>query len=168
MSLILEPLDKTRHDQRGFSCGARPPDDYLRQQAAKHQAQGVSITYVLVSDTAPQRILGFFTLAAGQVERTELREREQKKLPPYPVPVVRLARLGVDIHEQGKQYGTLLLSLAVEKTAAAGEYAGIYALVVDAKDERAKRFYQHHGFYELQSDGMTLFLPLAEAAALNA
>jgi GNAT superfamily N-acetyltransferase len=167
MSLTLEPLDKARHDRRSFSCGAKPLDDYLRQQAAKHQTQGVSITYVLVSAAAPDRILGFFTLAAGQVERTELREREQKKLPPYPVPVVRLARLGVDVGEQGKQYGTLLLSLAVEKTAAAGEYAGIYALVVDAKAERAKQFYQHHGFYELQSDSMTLFLPLAEAAVLT-
>jgi len=167
MSLFLERLDRPRHDRRSCHCGSQPLDDYLQKQAAKHQSQGVAITYVLVNDEEPKRIVGFFTLAAGQIERTQLREREQKKLPPYPVPVVRLARLGVDRNEQGKQYGTLLLSLAVAKTIEAGEYAGIYALIVDAKDGRAKQFYQHHGFYELQSDDMTLFIPLAEAAVLK-
>lgn len=85
----------------------------------------------------------------------------------YPVPVIRLARLGVDINEQKKPYGTLLLSLAIEKTAGAAEHAGVYALIVDAKDEQAKKFYRHHGFYELQSNSLTLFIPLAEAVALK-
>jgi ribosomal protein S18 acetylase RimI-like enzyme len=41
--------------------------------------------------------------------------------------------------------------------------AAAFTLLVDAKNDRAVAFYEHHGFRVLASQPRTLFLPLATA-----
>ena len=107
-----------------------------------------------------KKVAGYYTLASSSVLLNQLPPSAGKKLPRYPtVPVVRMGRLAVDKDYKGQGLGGILLADALHR-AARSEIAA-YALVVDAKDERASTFYQHYGFISLPDSPMTLFLPLA-------
>jgi GNAT superfamily N-acetyltransferase len=163
VALVIESLDKKKHDRKRFSCGVEVLDKFLREQAAKHQSANVSKTFVLIDDSAPDRIIGFYTLAAGSVGVERLQPSDRRKLPHYPIPTVKLARLGVSAEEQGKKYGLQLLIDVIKRCCATSTNVGVYAVEVDAKNESAKQFYLKFGFIELEGDLMTLYYPLATA-----
>ena len=160
MALIVGSLDKALHDRTAFDCGEPPLNDFLRTKAAKHQAQRVSRTFVLSDSAAPRRILGYYSLSNCQIAREELSEDEARALPRHPVPAVKLARLAVDRRQQGRRYGQWLLMDALKRCALVGQQSGVYALVVDAKNEATKRFYERFGFATIVGRPMTLYLPL--------
>ncbi len=160
MALIVGSLDTSVHDRRAFDCGKSPLDDFLRTKAAKHQAQHVSRTFVLTDSANPKRILGYYTLSNCQIARQDLAADEARALPRHPIPAVMLARLAVDKDQQGKRYGLWLLMDAIKRCALVGQQSGVYALVVDAKDDEAKRFYLGHGFKPIVGRPLTLYLPL--------
>lgn len=160
MALIVGSLAKSVHDRRAFDCGKPPLNDFLRTKAAKHQAQHVSRTFVLTDSAEPKRILGYYTLSNCQIARQDLSADEARALPRHPVPAVMLARLAVDQQRQGKHYGRWLLMDAIKRCALVGQQSGVYALVVDAKDNEAKRFYLRYGFIAIVSRPMMLYLPL--------
>lgn len=161
MALIVCSLDRAVHDRKAFNCGVPPLNDFLRTKAAKHQAQRVSRTFVLADAAAPQRILGFYSLSNCQIARDDLSDKEEMRaLPRHPVPAVLLARLAVDRGQQGNRLGQWLLMDAIKRCALVGQQSGVYALVVDAKDDAAKRFYQRFGFIAITDRPMTLWLPL--------
>ena len=126
-------------------------------------AKKISQTFVLTQTSAPAKILGYFSLTICQVNIDDVPEKERKKYPPqHGVPAIRLARLAVTLSEQGKGLGGVLLSDAMLKTGAAAELVGGIGLFVDAKDEKAKNFYEHYGFVVTNgSRPMQLFLPTA-------
>lgn len=160
MALIVGSLDKTVHDRTAFDCGETPLNDFLRTKAAKHQVQRVSRSFVLTDSTEPRRILGCYSLSNGQIAREHLTEEEARMLPRHPVPAVMLARLAVDQTQQGKRYGQWLLMDEIKRCALVGQQSGVYALLVDAKNEAAKRFYERFGFLPIAGHPMTLYLPL--------
>jgi GNAT superfamily N-acetyltransferase len=160
VALIVSSLDKAVHDRTAFDCGKQPLNEFLASRAAKHQAQRVSRTFVLTDSSAPKRILGYYSLSNCQIAREELGEQEAKALPRHPIPAVMLARLAVDQNQQGKRYGLWLLMDALKRTVLVGQQSGVYALVVNAKDDEAKRFYERCGFIAITGKPMTLYLPL--------
>jgi GNAT superfamily N-acetyltransferase len=113
-----------------------------------------------VDTDAPSRILGYYCLSAAQVDAEELRESDRKKLPHYPVPCFRLGRLATrkDLHGQG--IGKLLLACAVDRCLKARNDVAAYALIVDAKDENARQFYEHYGFTAFAGKPMKLYIGL--------
>jgi GNAT superfamily N-acetyltransferase len=161
VALIVSSLDKAVHDRTAFDCGSPPLNDFLRTKAAKHQAQRVSRTFVLTDSAEPRRIFGYYSLSNCQIAREALSEQEAKALPRHPIPAVMLARLAIDQGQQGQRYGLWLLMDAIKRCALIGQQSGVYALVVDAKDEDAKRFYQRYGFAAIVDRPMTLYLSLA-------
>lgn len=163
MALTISALDKALHDRAAFTCGESPLDEFLRSRAAKHQAQRVSRTFALTDSGEPRRILGYYTLSNAQIAREDLTDAEIKSLPRHPVPAVMLARLAVDQSQQGKRYGQWLLMDALKRCALIGEQSGVYALLVDAKNVGAKRFYERFGFVPIAANPMKLYLPLATA-----
>jgi GNAT superfamily N-acetyltransferase len=163
VALSITGLDKAAHDRAAFSCGREELDDFLRTKAVKHQAQRVSRTFVLVDDAEPRRILGYYSLSNSQIAREDITPDEAKALPRHPIPGVMLARLAIAAAEQGKSYGTWLLMDALKRTALISQDSGVYALVVDAIDETAKRFYLRFGFIPITDRPMTLYLPLKTA-----
>ncbi len=153
-------LDARLHDRAGFHCGVPALDDYLRKYAAQQNAKGISTVFVLVDDAAPSKILGFYTLSAAQVGVQQLSDTERKKLPRYPVPCFRMGRLARTIESRGAGLGEVLIGCAVDRCLNARSLVGAYALLVDAKDEKAKSFYERYGFIPYVDAPMSLYLPL--------
>lgn len=160
--LVVEQLKPQRHARDGFTCGEPTLDAYLRQQAAQHHRDGISTTHVLVDDTVPTYILGYYSLAAAQLLLTDLQESDRKRLPNYPVPAIRMGRLAVSISEQGKGHGDYLLAHAVARCLGLREQLGVRVLLVDVLHEKAARFYRAYGFREAMANSRTLYLPLGK------
>jgi predicted GNAT family N-acyltransferase len=154
------PLDPAVHDRQGFECGVPALDEYLHRLAEQHRRHGISSVYVLTESAQPERILGYYTLSAAEVDGQRLAEAERKKLPRYPVPCFRMGRLVCRKDQHGMGLGKILLGCAVDRCLKAREQVAAYALVVDAKDDVAKASYVHFGFKTLQDAPLTLYLSL--------
>jgi GNAT superfamily N-acetyltransferase len=145
----IEIRSLSRDDDRsGFSCGQADLDRFFEHYAGQNQFKlHLAVTYVALAEG---RIVGFATVAASSMERAQLPSpRLRKRLPAYPLPVLRLARLGVDTRAQGLGIGKALLrhvlSLAVEQR----DRLGCVGVVSDAKPD-AVSFYQELGFVRVE------------------
>lgn len=154
-------LDPAVHDRQAFDCGVPALNQYLQRFAEQHRRKGISAACVLVDSAAPSAILGYYTLSAAEVDVESLSEADRKRLPRFPVPCFRMERLACHADRQGEGLGQLLVGCAVDRCLKAREQVAAYALIVDAKDDTAKRFYMHFGFKALRDAGLTLYLPLA-------
>lgn len=153
----------SEHNKNLFSCGSEALDVYLRSRASQDVRRKVATCFVAI--TSDNRVVGYYTLASTSLPLSGLPIGTQKKLPRYPlVPAVRMGRLAVDQDYKGRSLGAMLLADALYRTIAS-EIAA-FAMVVDAKDETAARFYLHHGFIALPETPLCLFLPLASARML--
>ena len=153
-------FDASLHDRAAFSSGEGVLDEYLRRFASQHSRKGVSVVRVLVDDAAPSEILGFYSLSAAQVDVQQLAPALAKALPRFPVPCFRMGRLAVHAAHHGRGYGRILVGLAIERCLEARKHIAGYALLVDAKHDQAKTFYEHCGFTACADQAMTLYLPL--------
>jgi GNAT superfamily N-acetyltransferase len=150
-------IEKLRreHALDGFDCGKEDLNRFLRRQAWTNQQAHSVQTYVLAHDLC---VVGYYSLAAGSVSHDESTERLKKGMARHPIPVVLLARLAVDASIHGKGVGSALLKDALMRTARAADIIGARALIVHAKDESAKAFYEHFSFEPSPSDPYHLFL----------
>jgi GNAT superfamily N-acetyltransferase len=146
-----------------FDCGVEELNNYLQKHAYQAQAGEGARTYLTYSDTV---IAGYYTLAYGSVEFATAPGRVTKGLAKHPIPVMLLARLAVDKRFAGKGLGTELLRDALFRTIAAADIAGLRAVVVDAKDESAKQFYEKFGFEAFLDQPFRLALILKDVRAL--
>jgi ribosomal protein S18 acetylase RimI-like enzyme len=154
-----------QHDRSGFSCGQEPLDRYLATQAGQDAKRRIASCFVAVERETGE-VAGYYTLASAGIPMTELPETVTKKLPRYPsIPAVRIGRLAVDVRFQGCGLGAAMLADAVSRVTESSVAA--FALLVDAKDEKATGFYRRFGFASLSSQPMTMFLPMATAMALD-
>jgi ribosomal protein S18 acetylase RimI-like enzyme len=113
-------------------------------------------------------IAGYYTLAYGSVEPEKAPLRLTKGLARHQVPVMQLARLAVDRRFQRRSLGGELLRDALIRILAAAYIAGLRAVIVDAKDESARRFYQRYGFESFPGDPLRLALLVKDARILVA
>ena len=155
------PLDPAIHNRTDFDCGVPALNEYLQRHANQHRKRGISSVYVLVDTCAPERILGYYTLSAAEIDYSLLAENDQQKLPRYPIPCFRLGRLACRADEKGRGLGKRLLACAVDRCLVVRAHVGAYALIVDAKNDGAKAFYAHYGFKALPGRQMMMYLPLA-------
>lgn len=153
----------SKHDRSRFDCGVEALDRYLRVQAGQDARKNMAAAFVLLG--ADETIAGYYTLSATAVKLGELPEQVTRKLPRYPlVPATLLGRLAVDRRHRGKGYGRFLLADALYRSLRS-EIAS-FAVVVDAKDENARRFYERESFLPLPDQPMKLFLPMASIEEL--
>ena len=156
----IEPLGE-EHDRTGFDCGAATLDRYFQTQASQDVRRRVTTCSVAVSRDRDE-ITGYYTLTATSLALTELPPPVVKKLPRYPVvPAALLGRLAVARSHQGRGIGGVLLADALTRSARAE--MGVFAMVVDAKDQAAQLFYEHYGFALLPGESRRLFLPIDAA-----
>jgi GNAT superfamily N-acetyltransferase len=158
----IEKLGR-EHVLSAFDCGQPDLNAWLIKFALQNQSASSAQTYV---GSVNNTVVGYYSLAVGQVEYTDAPERLRKGLARHPVPIMLLARLAVHKEWQGKGVGRALLRDAIFRTVQASEIAGIRALVVHAKDDAAKRYYEQFDFVSSPTDPLHLFVLLKDLRKL--
>jgi GNAT superfamily N-acetyltransferase len=162
-----EPLERPApieagHDLSTFDCGSPALNDYLRKFPLRNHQSHAARTFAA---TRERRVVGYYTLAAGSVRPDAPPARVVKGLAKHAVPVILLARLAVDRTEQGKGLGVGLLKDALLRASQAADLIGCRAVLVHAKDEAAKAFYQRFGFEPSPVDELHLYLLMKDIRA---
>jgi GNAT superfamily N-acetyltransferase len=153
------------HDAAAFDGGRAELNQFLQRFALFSQQANSSQTYVVCRNW---RIAGYYSFAVGAVAWDAAPARTAKGLAWHPIPIMILARLAVDRTEQGKGLGRALLKDALVRTAHAADIAGIRALVVHAKDEAARQWYEQFDFDPSPGDPLHLFLVIKNLKRLIA
>ena len=151
----------TEQDFSAFDCGEPALHDWLRRRALKNESR-FSRTYVVC---AGNRVVAFYSLSAGAVERKQVLAKVRRHAPDR-VPVAIIGRLAVDGAFVGQGFGADILADALRRVAGASQSIGIAAILVQAKSEAAKLFYlQHAEFIEFPASSRLLYLPIATLLA---
>jgi len=153
-----------KHPRRRFHCGEETVEDWLATKALQQQQKHLSVTKVLLDEE--DAITGYYTLATGQVDFSDLPAEEGRELPRRQLPVAVLAWLGVDSSQQGKGVGGLLLAQALCDCWEAGKTFAFVAVVLDCINDVAKKFYQQWDFRELPGHPYRLFLGAKQLDAM--
>ena len=147
-----------------FDCGKAPLNRFLSRHALQSQQAGSSNTYVACEG---DEIVGFYSLAYGQIEFADAPERLTKGVARHPVPIMLLARLAIARTHQGKGMGSGLLKDAIIRTLQAAEIAGLRAICVHAKDAEARSFYERYDFAPSPTDPLHLVLMLKDVRTMS-
>lgn len=150
------------HDRGAFDCDVPALNEYLKQYALQNQRKNAARTYVA---TRGARVVGYYSLAYGSVATDEAPSGVKAGLAKHPIPVILLARLAVDVSERGQGLGSGLLKDALLRTVQAADIAGLRAMIVHAKDDAAKTFYEKYGFESSPIDAYHLFLKVSDIIA---
>lgn len=136
-----------------FACGDIELDRFFQRYAGQNQFRHhIGSTYVTLLD---ETIAGFVTVSPGELTADTIAAALKKKLPAYPIPILRIARLGVDTRFQGRGIGRLMLRAMFELALELRERVGCAGVVVDAK-ANVTSFYQRLGFMPLSAGRGTL------------
>lgn len=146
------------HRRDGFDCGDTSLNEFLLRQSGQLQKRGFGKTYVVTAEDGVN-VIGFVTASAGQIATSSL--SGQSKLPRYPAPILRIGRLAVDARHQGSGIGQDLLAFALRLAVDFSRQVGLYAVVADAKHNKAKSFYVKLGFIACLDNPLCLYLPIA-------
>jgi predicted N-acetyltransferase YhbS len=142
------------HELDGFDCGVTELNTWLRNSAIKNQRDNTSRTFVLTNDA---KVIGFYSLAAANIER-ELLPNSKQRNSPRDVPLISLGRLAVAIEFQGLGIGAQLVRDAIARSLAATEHVAAKFMRVDAKDDDVAKFYERFGFTADPQNPRALYL----------
>jgi GNAT superfamily N-acetyltransferase len=148
------------HPRKAFRSGEPHVDDWLATKALQQQEKRLSSTKVLMD--SHDSIAGYYTLAIGQVDFSELPTDVTKKLPRRFLPIAVLAWLGVDERFQGQGLGARLFAQSLRDCYDAAQVFAYVAVIVDCLSDRAKTFYRQWDFRELPGNPNRLFLSFDE------
>jgi predicted GNAT family N-acyltransferase len=160
----IEPLND-HHDRAAFSCGDDDLDRYLQKQAGQDVKKRVAAVFVASVDG--KTIAGFYTLSAHMLHLNDVPMEAAKKLPKYPnVPATLLGRLARSKNLPKQGLGEFLLMDALRKALDGSRTIASAAVVVDAKSEAAREFYEDYDFIRLPQQPMRLYYPMHTIAKL--
>lgn len=158
MTFRVEPLGE--HELERFRCGVEELDEWLLRHARTATGQ-VTRTFVLVDTDAS--VVGYFAVTPHLLRREEAPSRIARGAP-REIPAVLLAKLALDLSQQGSGLGSELLVSAIATIVEAARRAGGRLIVVDAINDQARRFYEHHDFQLLPGNDQRLVMKLHTAA----
>jgi len=154
------PFDAT-FDRAAFSCGVEPLDRYLKQQARQDMKRNVAAVFVLRPVDALRTIAGYYTTSMSVIYPASLPPEVAKRYPPYrELPAALVGRLAVDSRFHGQGIGRMLLLSALGRCLRLPVEIGGMAVIVDAKDDGARAFYEHYDFQRMADDPYRLYLPM--------
>ncbi len=166
----VRPLEAD-DDRSDFRSGNEDLDRFFRRYAGQNQFRHhIGTTYVAV---IAGRIVGYATVAASHIEAEGLPRQLRRRLPNYPLPVLRLARLAVDERSTGSGIGPMLLRAVFVIARRIAEEVGCVGILVDAKLP-AVPFYERYGFVAIdvrqgtlgdRPEPVVMFLPLTDIPA---
>lgn len=162
---LLERPNTDRHSRKDFACGKDPLDVFLRTQASQAQGKYVSATHVLIQSGDPAGdslypIVGYVTLVTSHIPLADCPPTIRRVSNKPTLPALLLAQMAVDERHKDKKLGEFLLKYALVTAWQQNQNSGCLLVVLDAKDEDAKRFYLKYGFTAFQDKPMRLFLPV--------
>ena len=161
MIKAIEPLAK--HHRDAFSCGVTALDDWFHLRAGQDEKRNVTRVFVAIDDQ--RRIVGFYSLSSCTLTIADLPPEYAKHLPRYDlIPAALIGRLARDQRVRSEGVGDLLLADAVRRVIGASRSLAVFAIVVEATDEKAAGFYRDFGFAPFPSRLLRLFMPVSEAA----
>ena len=144
------------HDLSAFDCGIPALNDWLQKRALQNESR-FSRTYVVCDG---EHVVAYFSISAGSVPRVVVPGKLRRNAPDS-IPVAIIGRLAVSLNQAGRGLGSDLLSDALRRIAAASRTIGIAAVLIQAKDERARAFYLRRAeFLEFPLGSRTLYLPI--------
>jgi len=146
-----------------FDCGEPDLNDWLRKRAWTNHTTGATRTFV-TTPTAEDRVVGLYALAAAGVKKADVPSGIGKGQPSM-IPVILLARLGVNQDHQGLGLGAHLLRDAIARTVSTSEQVGVRAMLVHAMHDRARDFYLNYEFEVSPTDPLHLYLLMQDARA---
>jgi GNAT superfamily N-acetyltransferase len=159
LPILFGPLDDS-DDRAAFSCGSPDLDDWFHRRAGQETRR--DFVRVNVARDPTLGIVGFYSLSTFTLVVEDLPAEIKKKLPRYnEAPAVLIGRLARDLRVKGQGVGELLIADAMQKVMDLSRKVAVYAIVVDAKDDKARAFYQDFGFQPLPSRPFRLFIPMA-------
>lgn len=148
----------------GFSCGIEALDRYLLRQAGRDQRKQVAVVYLLMEG---DRVVGYYTLATTGVTADVLPANMRRELPKYRVlPAAIIGRLAVDQRYRRQGLGAFLSMDAFHHCLRTSKQMGFFAVMVDAKDDNARAFYEAFKFRRCLDDEYHLFRPISEIGRL--
>lgn len=140
--------ESARHDVTAFDCGSQAQTRWLRESARMAQAARTATVYV-VTPVGDGRVVGYHAVAASSCAQDDAPVRLRKGSGQGPIPVILLARLGVDRSAQGQGLGAALVKDALLRAREAGSVIGARALLIHAESPEAKAFYLHLAEFEV-------------------
>lgn len=162
MEIAIEPLGG--HDRAAFSCGVSELDEWFPRRAGQDQKRHVSRVFVAVDPT--QSVVGFYSLSSFAFSVHDLPEGIARKLPRCDaIPGALIGRLARHVRVRGHGIGELLVADAIHRVLEVRRSLAVFAIVVDAKNDRAAAFYRGFGFRPFPLRQNRLFLPTSTAAA---
>jgi GNAT superfamily N-acetyltransferase len=151
-----------RHDVSAFDCGSEAQTRWLRQVARTAQAARTAVVYVVTRE-GDDRVVGYYALAAASVAQADAPLPLLKSAGRSLIPVILLARLGVDLGAQGHGLGAALVKDAMLRAHQAAESVGARALVIHAESATARDYYMHLAEFEPSpTDPLHLVLLMAD------
>ncbi len=131
-----------RHQLTGFRCRSEEQTAWLVEVA--RQAHGTGTTRVFVVTEVDQAaVVAYYAWCMASVAIADLPERLRRGAGRYPQPIALLARLGVDEGHEGHGLGAALLLDVITRVASLSDAIGCRGLLVHAKSEQARSFYEH-------------------------
>jgi len=156
----IQPFDRQKHDRSSFSCGIGELDQYLQKQMSQDRRRSITAPFVLCREELPD-ILGYYTLSSMSIDLGSLPEETSKRLPRYPeVPATLIGRLAVDLRWRNMRLGEYLLLDALSRSWKQSHTIGAFAVIVIAKDDRARQFYARYDFRPFPDHPDQMFLPM--------
>lgn len=146
------------HRLNDFVCGEPALDDWLTRRALGNQAAGSSRTWVVVDRR--NAVVAFYASSTASVMRSAA-PRPIAHDQPAELPAVLLGRLAVDRRHQGKGLGAALLKHFIAKALEVSARVGVRLVLVHAKNERVRAFYERYGFVSSPLDPLTVMMLLA-------
>lgn len=153
------------HDRQSFDCGDPAMNDFFRRYARQSHEQNASKTFCAIDASMPGRVLGFYTVAPASVMYASVPASMTKRLAQHEIAGFKLARIATDMSVAGHGLGGQLLAAAALRCLRIATEAGGVLLIIDAKSERAAKWYAGYGAEPLENQPLTLVMPLATFAA---
>lgn len=160
MSLTEPQSLDARHRLEEFDCGKPALTEWLLRHARQAQGSGSARTFVACDG---ERVAGYYSLTVGQIDTLDAPERVRRGMGQYPIPLIILARLAIDLDYQKRGLGFSLLQDAVRRSVAVAEHAGIRAQLTHPLDTEAEAFYRRFGFEPIPDNARALILLLKDA-----
>ena len=154
------------HDVTAFDSGEVTVDSWLKSTARFSQTENLAQTFVITNER--NQVIGYYALCSAAIHRNELAKPLKKHGFPAMIPLVLLARLGVDRGHQGKGIGAKLLADAFSRCLSVSSNIAVHGVLVHALNDALKGYYRAYGFVDLPNLPNSMILPMSVIAKAKA